>query len=91
MVERLYPHTLVQEAPVLSSDALIHVLHCQANVMREVTVRLLQVDDPPPKVSYHIEARVSCSASFSPHIFQNASLLDFRRSIITILSLISLF
>ena len=52
MVERLYPHTLVQEAPVLSSDALIHVLHCQANVMREVTVRLLQVDDPPPKVSY---------------------------------------
>ena len=81
MVERLNPHALVKEPPLLGSDALIHVLHYQADAMGKVTVGLLHVDDLPSKIDYMIEARVSFAVSFSPCICQNAPLLDFRRSI----------
>ena len=58
--------------------------------MGGVIVRVLHVDDPPLEVSYWIEACISVATSFSPRIFQDASLLDFRWSVTTIFNLLPL-
>ena len=80
VVERLNPHTFVEEPSLLDSDALVHVLHHQADAMGEVTKRFLNVDNPAPSVDHRIEGRVSSVASFSPCICKDAPLLDFRWS-----------
>ena len=67
MVEKLNPHVLVEEAPLLSSDAFIHVLHQKANAIGEVTEGFFNIDHPPPGI-VHLKAHVSFVVSFSPQI-----------------------
>ena len=89
MVERLNPYTLIEEPSFLSSDALVHVLHREADVVGEVIEGFFNVDHPRLGMDHRIEARVSPTGSFSPHICHDAPFLDFGRSITTFFSLLS--
>ena len=83
MVKRVSPHTLIEEHPLLGSDALIHVLHWETNVVREVTEGFFNIDHPPPCIGHKIEARVSFTTSFLPRICHEAPFLGFDGSITT--------
>ena len=56
VIKRLNPHALVEEPSFLGSDALVHVLHRQADAMMQVTEGFLNLDDAPPSVGHRIEA-----------------------------------
>ena len=47
MVKRLNPHALVEEPPLLGSDALVHILHRKADAMGEVSEGFLNIDYSP--------------------------------------------
>ena len=52
MVKGLNPQALIEESPLLSCDALIHVLHWEEDTIRKVTKGLFYVDHPPPSVGH---------------------------------------
>ena len=43
---------LNEEPPLLGSDALVHILHREADVVGEVTEGFLDVDHPPPGIGH---------------------------------------
>ena len=89
VVERLNPHVLIKEPPLLGSDALINVLLRKADAVGEVTKGLFNVHHPSPCIDHWIEARVSSTESFSTRIYHDASFLDFDESITTFFSSLS--
>ena len=47
-----------------AGDALIHILHCKANLVRKVIIGLLGVGYPSPGVSPGVEADIVALATF---------------------------
>ena len=80
VVKELNPHKLIEEPPLLSSNALLHP-HWQVDLMGEVVEGFLNVNDPPLSLSHRIKACTPSTTSFSPRIYKDTPLLDFRRSI----------
>ena len=83
VVEKLNPHAIVEEPLLLSSDALIHILHRKADAMAEVIEGFLNIDYTPLGIGHQIEACISSTVSFFARILHDAPFSDFGWSTTT--------